>query len=64
MRGKLPRISRAKANAGTPQPLDITHQQRLEQMEQLADIFACIFASLTPEQRASYMSESVYQEAA
>ena len=31
---------------------------------QLADIFACIFDSLTPEQRASYMSESVSQKAA
>jgi hypothetical protein len=44
--------------------LDTTNQQRLEQMEQLADIFACIFGSLSPEQRASQMSEGAYQEAA
>jgi hypothetical protein len=60
----LPRISRAKANAGTPTLFDITNQQRLEQLEQLADIFACIFDSLTPEQRASYVSASWNQEAA
>ena len=53
-----------RTDAGLPKPLEITHQQRLEQMEQLADIFACIFGSLTPEQRASYMSDSVCQVAA
>jgi hypothetical protein len=44
--------------------LDITNQQRLEQLEQLADIFACIFGSLTPEQRARYLSEGQYHQAA
>lgn len=53
-----------KVVAGLPQPSEITHQQRLVQMEQLADIFACNFGSLTPEQRASYLSESVSQKAA
>jgi hypothetical protein len=53
----------AKTVAGLPPPSEIT-QQRLEQLEQLADIFASIFARLTSEQRASYLSESQYQRAA
>jgi len=54
----------ARTDAGLSKPLDLTHQQRLEQLEQLADIFACIFGSLTPEQRARYLSESQHQQAA
>ena len=60
----MPRNDTTRTDAGLPKPLEITHQQRLEQLEQLADIFACIFGSLTPEQRASYLSERQYQVAA
>jgi hypothetical protein len=60
----MPRNDTTRTDAGLPKPLETTHQQRHEQMEQLADILACVFGSLTPEQRASYMSESAYQLAA
>jgi hypothetical protein len=60
----LARKYTAKAVAGLPQPLDITRQQRLEPLEQLADIFACIFGSLTSEQLATYMPEKVERKAA
>jgi hypothetical protein len=60
----MPRNDTARADAGLPKPLEITHQQRQEQLEELADIMVCIFGSLTPEQRANYMSEQVLQVAA
>lgn len=53
-----------KADAGPPQPLEITRQPQLEQLKQLMDIFACIFDSLTLEQRANRMLAEVEQEAA
>lgn len=54
----MPRNHAVKAVAGLPQPPDITHQQRREEMEELADILASVFRSLPPEERAKYMSES------
>jgi hypothetical protein len=60
----MSRISRAEAIAGPPKSLDPTNQQRLEQMEQLATIFASIFDDLTLEQRANYTRDSTYQKAA
>jgi hypothetical protein len=42
-----------KVDAGTPQPTEISRQQRREQLEQLADIFVCIFSELSTEQRAN-----------
>ena len=52
-----------KGKAGLPQPSVITGQQRLE-LEQLADIFACVFGDLTPEQQANYMSVDIDRKAA
>jgi hypothetical protein len=49
-----------QCHANTPD----AEQERQEQLRQLADIFACIFAGLTPEQRANYMSMNVRQVAA
>jgi hypothetical protein len=57
----MPRPTRDKASAGSPQPLDTTNQQRQEKLEILADIFACIFGDLTPEQRANYMTNDEEQ---
>jgi len=54
----------AKATAGTPQPSDSNPQQRLEELEQLADISACIFDELSFEERSLYASQQVWQEVA
>lgn len=59
----LPRHA-AKANAGSPKPSEITNQQRLEKLGQLAIIFVCIFGSLTPEQQAQYEPQVMEQIAA
>jgi hypothetical protein len=53
-----------KADAGPSEPSELTHQQRLEQFEELTDILVSIFGSLTPEQRVNYVSEYTQQEAA
>lgn len=53
-----------KVDAGSPQPLETTDQQRLEVLEQLADIFACIFGSLTPEEQAHYTRVDTDRKAA
>jgi Spy/CpxP family protein refolding chaperone len=58
----LTRTRAAKADAGPSQPEKITRQQRLEVLEQLADILLNIYGELTPEQQA-IMSQSE-QEAA
>ncbi len=54
----------AKAVAGLPQPSEITHQQRQERLEELADILVCVFGRLTPEERAKYESDYAMQVAA
>jgi hypothetical protein len=54
----MPRNNAVKAVTGLPQPLEITHQQRREEMEELADILASVFRRLPPEERAKYMSDS------
>jgi hypothetical protein len=59
----LTRKRAAKADAGPSQPEELTRQQRLEQLEQLADILLNIYGELSPEQRA-IMSQSVEQRAA
>lgn len=53
----MPRTNTVRAVTGLPQPSDITHQQRQEEMEELADILASIFRRLPPEERAKYMSD-------
>jgi hypothetical protein len=60
----LKRSYARRAVAGPPEPSEITHQQRLEQLKHLADIFVDIFGSLTPEQRIIYMSQDVTENAA
>jgi len=56
---------RGKADAaGAPEPSEITNQQRFEQSGQLADIFACIFGGLTPEQQNVWTPAGVEQLAA
>ena len=52
-----------KAVAGLPHPLEITPQQRLEQLKQLAEIFASIFGNLTSEQRAEYVPQPLQKAA-
>jgi hypothetical protein len=47
-----------------PDNSDDERQRREERLKQLADIFACIFVGLTPEQQAKYMSVDVGQKAA
>lgn len=54
----------SKVETGPPQPSEVTNQQRLEALEQLADIFASIFGGLTPEQQANYMSVDMDRKAA
>ncbi|PYP91201.1 MAG: hypothetical protein DMG65_08495 [Candidatus Angelobacter sp. Gp1-AA117] len=54
----------AKANAGSPEPLDITRQQRLVELEQLADIFLSIFCELSSAERANMMSDNAELKAA
>ncbi len=53
-----------KVDAGSLQPSEPTDQQRLEMLEQFADIFACIFGDLTPEEHAKYMSVDMNVKAA
>jgi hypothetical protein len=53
-----------KVNAGPPQPPETIRQQRGEALEQLADIFACIFDGLTPEEQANYMTVDEARKAA
>jgi hypothetical protein len=60
----MPRNNTVRAETGLPQPLEITHQQRQDEMEELADILASVFRSLPPEERAKYMSESCILQAA
>jgi len=59
----LSRKRAAKTDAGPSQPEQITRQQRLEQLEQLADILLNIYGELSPEQQAN-MSQSAEQKAA
>jgi hypothetical protein len=40
----------------------MTYQQRQERLQGLADVFVSIFCSLSPEQRARYMSEDTEQQ--
>ena len=51
-------------DAGQSQPSGMTYQQRQERLQGLADVFVSIFCSLSPEQRARYMSEDTEQQAA
>jgi hypothetical protein len=59
----LSRKRAVKAGAGSSQPEEITNQQRLEQLEMLADILLIIYGELSPEQQAN-MSQAVEQRAA
>jgi hypothetical protein len=54
----------AKVRADTPQPLDLTSQQRQEQLKQLAHIFLSIFCELSSGERAKMMWENAEEEAA
>jgi hypothetical protein len=60
----MSRNDTARADAGLLQPLEITHQQRQQELEELADIMACVYGELTPEQRAKYLSDCALQVAA
>jgi hypothetical protein len=51
-------------DAGQSQPPGLTYQQRQERLQGLADVFVSIFCSLSPDQRARYMSEETEQQAA
>jgi hypothetical protein len=44
----------AKTGAGPLQPLKTTHQQRLEELEQLAGILLEVFFELSQEEQARY----------
>jgi hypothetical protein len=54
----------AKTDAGPSQPLELTRQQRLEELEQIADILLCIFSELSPEEQAKYLPQADEQQAA
>ena len=54
----------AKTDAGPSQPLELTCQQRLEELGLLADILLCIFSELSPEEQAKYMPQAEEQQAA
>ena len=56
-------VGKVGASTHLPLPFDITRQQRLEEMKQLADIFACIFGELSADVRAS-MLQTVEHKAA
>ena len=51
-------------DAGPPQAQELTPQQRLERLEELLHVYASIFAGLSPDQRARYMSDETEQQAA
>jgi hypothetical protein len=46
------------------QPSELTQQQRLEELEELADILLCIYGELSPDQQANQMLRVAKQEAA
>jgi hypothetical protein len=46
-----------RAKAGSPYLPKDTQQPVYAKMEQLADILACIFSELGPDQRAEYFSD-------
>jgi hypothetical protein len=45
-------------------PLEMTCQQRQDRLEELAQVFASIFAGLSPEKRHQYMLKRAEQEVA
>ena len=51
-------------DAAPSQQYGLPSQQRQERLEELAHVFACIFAALSPEQQAKYMPEDALREAA
>jgi hypothetical protein len=51
-------------DAGASQAQEQTPQRRQERLEELIHVFADIFAGLSPEQRATYMSHDEEQQAA
>lgn len=53
-----------KADAGPSESSKSVSQRQLEELEQLADIFASIFGNLSPDQKARYMPEREFQKAA
>ena len=56
---------KAQASIAAPQPLaNSQKQQKQEAMEQLADIFAGVYAEMTEEQRAYYSLPIVAQSEA
>jgi hypothetical protein len=57
--------TKVQATITAPQPLaDSQKQQKQEAMEQLADIFAGVYAEMTEEQRADYLLPIVTQSEA
>jgi hypothetical protein len=59
-----PRMLYDHGEAGAAPQLEMNRQQRQERLEELIHVFASIFAGLSPEQRARYMSGNIEQEAA